>query len=715
MNGYTLVPRGASFQAEEQPLLVGRREARPLGVCVGCDGRVFLTIGYMAHLEGSPTYRCDLVMITLADDRPQSSYERYDAPAAKQRKLWRELSNPSWQPRYRAHLEILRRGGPLLAEATRRLNQVGGDDPARYHLPWLAGASGTADARRLLVELAGAADATLRQQAIRALAEFRRLQPPRTVFEQAVNDPDPKVRHAATVAFFDLKGPVPQQIIDGPARGTDTYLRQAATRLLAQRATLALLADLCESTDPATRLAGVLATGFRLTLPPAAKPLPEHLPLDPYPDSANVIQFADAKLDLRRFGRVGNFTVAEHWAAGKHSWEQDRLFALLFNGLGDDNEQVRLQSAHFLSLLNDSRSEPLVNQVIADTQQRRLEGAPVTILKSVAEIWAVGPFPDGPFPDGQAGLDRVHPPERGPVDLSAQYPTVGTRLSWKKAGGGYFDFVRTFGPHDRASFYAYCRLASVKRQWVMLFVGSNDGVKVWHNGKPVWENQSVRRALRYDDMVMLRLEPGSNDLLFRVHNETGQSGLFINYKALDHVVPTLPEKLDMSILAERLKRADGNPTPTDVPASFLDVDWTQAVRRGDRERGKKLFEELGCVKCHTATTNEAGGVGPSLAESARRFTIPQLVHSILLPSRQFSPVFRSTTIITENGKTFSGLVVGETAEKLDIVLADTNRITILKREIDQRELQDISPMPSGLVATPDELRDLLVFLLDTGR
>ena len=186
---------------------------------------------------------------------------------------------------------------------------------------------------------------------------------------------------------------------------------------------MALLDGLCESSDSATRLAGVLATGFRLTLPQATKPLPKHLPLDPYPDTANVIQFADAKLDLRRFGRVGNFTVAEHWKTGKRSSEQDRLFALLLARLQDENEQVRLQSAHFLSLLNDSQSESLLTKVIADTEQRRLEGAPVSILKSVNEVWAVGPFPDGP-----AGLRQIHPSEQGAVDLIAQSPASDTQI-----------------------------------------------------------------------------------------------------------------------------------------------------------------------------------------------------------------------------------------------------------------------------------------------
>ncbi|MFV2066813.1 MAG: HEAT repeat domain-containing protein, partial [Pirellulales bacterium] len=85
------------------------------------------------------------------------------------------------------------------------MNQIRSEDPAGYHLPWLAGASGTSGACETLVKLAHAPDAALRLQAIRALAEFRPLQPPRETFEQALNDPDPKVCHAAIVAFFDVE------------------------------------------------------------------------------------------------------------------------------------------------------------------------------------------------------------------------------------------------------------------------------------------------------------------------------------------------------------------------------------------------------------------------------------------------------------------------------------------------------------------------------
>jgi hypothetical protein len=44
-------------------------------------------------------------------------------------------------------------------------------------------------------------------------------------------------------------------------------------------------------------------------------------------------------------------------------------------------------------------------------------------------------------------------------------------------------------------------------------------------------------------------------------------------------------------------------------------------------------------------------------------------------------------------------------------LPDATRKTIATADVELRKVQDISPMPAGLVKTPDELRDLLAFLL----
>ena len=458
-------------------------------------------------------------------------------------------------------------------------------------------------------------------------------------------------------------------------------------------------------------MAAVLASGFRLTLPKVDQVLDESMPLAPWrnPEEAYLIQYADEKekTDLRKFGRVGTYTVAEHWKAQKkHTDDQEQLFALLAARLDDQEESVRLQAAHFLLMLNDPRSEPKVQSVRRKNEQGKLQLAD---LINPDKAWVAGPFPD----NGK-GFETVHAPERGPIDLSAQHAVGERSVTWKQMPRGprFFNFHEAFGDVSDSSSYAFFRLESPRKQQAMLLVGSDDGIKVWHNGRVVHTNDISRAALPLQDIVYLDLEPGSNDILFRVRNLTGESGLYIHYRTLDKIPPTLPEPISAGSLTERLKNAttSGN---APVDPKFLAVNWLAEAKTGDIARGKKLFsaEGLGCAKCHAIRADQPVTGGPSLAETSKRFTIPHLVESVLAPSRMVSPVFKATLVITKDGKQASGLVIGETGEKLELLLPDAKRVTFAKSDIEETKLQDISPMPAGLVKQPDELRDLLAFLL----
>jgi hypothetical protein len=163
------------------------------------------------------------------------------------------------------------------------------------------------------------------------------------------------------------------------------------------------------------------------------------------------IQFADAKIDLRDYGRIGNFTVAEHWKAGKHTDEQEKLFGLLQKELSDNDEAVRLQAAHFLYLLDDSRTERAIAKLRKETAERRLTTAP---LKGVNKAWVAGPFPDG-----KKGLDTAQPPEQGAIDLSATYQVDAAKLTWKEATADrLFSFAKLLEKRESSSCYAYFRL-----------------------------------------------------------------------------------------------------------------------------------------------------------------------------------------------------------------------------------------------------------------
>jgi putative heme-binding domain-containing protein len=689
---HTIEKRGASFASKEQPFLVGRVRARPVGVAVGRGGRVFVAVAYMAGNEASPHYVSDLVMVTTAGDRPEHPFDAYDATAATPKKLFAELSEPSWQRRYAAHVEILRRGGDLLDEAARRLSSVSLNEPVANHLVWLAGASGGTVIGRGLVYAAYYDTGDLRPQALRVLAEFPALKAPPSVFADALRDNDPRIRLEALAALFDPSRDLPFVAVVGAAQSPDTYLRQTATKLLARRAGLKAIAGLTESKDAAVRLVAVLAAGFRLTVPAPHSTPPKEVALS-YPKANAFFQTAirfgdrpDVTVELDKLGRIGSYTTAEMWKAITPDAEQKALFELLSRGLKDPSEPVRLQSAYFLSLLRDPRTEPDVSRVFAEVRQRRLADVPV---RGVLKAWAVGPF---------AADERG--PEAGAIDLTSEYATALGKATWREAEGkdGAFPLPRAGGPGGTPAHYLFFQLQSGARQTVLLAAGAPGGVKVWLNGRPV-EDKGTE--------MPLDLQPGSNDVLVRGPATGGN--VLLRYRARPTVAAALPEKVGGATLAQRLKEGAGR--GEGVPPEFLSLDWPQEAKKGDAGQGRKLFGSLGCAKCHAITADQAGGGAPSLTEAGKRFNVAYLVESVLLPSRQVAEQFRSTVITTRQGVTLTGLVVGETADAIELLQPDTNRRQVNKKDIEGRTTSNVSPMPAGLVKKPEELRDLLAYLL----
>jgi putative heme-binding domain-containing protein len=690
---HPLEQRSASYRTNDLPFLTGRVHARPVGVASGRGGRVFAAISYMAGNEASPHYVSDLMMITRADDPPGAPFEPFDITTATPKKLWDELSHPAWSRRLEAHTELLRRGGALLDEAIRRLGSVHDDDPVLRHLPWLAAASRTKEATAALTSLASHKDAEVRLQAVRALAAFPPARSMVEVFRKALRDSDPRVQLAAIGAFFDLSDPLPLEDIAALAASKDSYLRQTAAMLLARRSSLAQLQELASSTEPARRLAVVLSAGFRLTVPPADHVPPRELPLGYPAENAFFkvkMRFADGEADLRSLGRGGSFSIAEEWKAVRPTAEQAALFDLLVSRLKDSTDPVRAQAAYFLSLLRDPRSEPAVAETMRKLREETVARLP---LRAVRRAWAVGPL----LADTPASAS----PEAEAIDLEATYRAPKGTISWQVAGGEDGLCVTTPArPEDHLTAYFYFQLHAASKQVVQL-VTEGSTVKVWHNGKLVREERASDHTT-----TLLDIQPGSNDILIRA--QVGAQ-LVVKYRARDEVTAVLPEKLGFASLARRLREA-GRGAQT-VPAEFLSVDWQSQARKGNRDQGRKLFGALGCVKCHAITADQAGAGAPSLVEAGKRFTVPYLVESILLPSNQVAEPFRASMITTRKGVTLTGLVVSETADGIELLLPDTTRTAIAKKDIEERQLTKTSPMPAGLVKTPDELRDLLAYLL----
>jgi putative heme-binding domain-containing protein len=474
----------------------------------------------------------------------------------------------------------------------------------------------------------------------------------------------------------------------------DRHRQQLAIAELADRSPAGDLNRFSISTDEGLRLLAVLAIGRKLTVPDEHFVPPGDLELF-YPKGSfffhRLQRFYgdDKEIDLADThlaggGRIGSFTIAQLWAHGKHTDEQEALFAALVERLDDSSDRVRLQAAYYLWLLKDPRSEPLVEKTRREVQLKRLQTA---THYQVEKAWTLL----GGLGNDPASRDLL----QGRVDLSARY---GGRLKWEEEP--VLAFVKT--PKGVSS-YRYFRVASGVRQRALLSV-SGEHSFAWQNETPLTDAIYDETSTRW----ILDLQPGSNELLVLLPFDKKQ---LIAVSAASQLEITLPEKLDSSLLAERLRSASVGGVGQPVPVEFASVDWSAAARDGDAAEGRRLFGTLGCAKCHAVVPDQKSAGAPSLFEAKRRFTVPHLIESVLLPSRQVAEPFRAQTFVTTDGRTITGLVTGETAEAVELLMPDATRPTLYQKQIEDRAATQLSPMPQGLVKTPAELRHLLTYLL----
>jgi putative heme-binding domain-containing protein len=154
-----------------------------------------------------------------------------------------------------------------------------------------------------------------------------------------------------------------------------------------------------------------------------------------------------------------------------------------------------------------------------------------------------------------------------------------------------------------------------------------------------------------------------------------------------------------------------NTGSTDWPPAFRELDWTKQAASGDPKKGQALFATRGCATCHSIRDGDIGSGGPSLKGAASRFSLSYIAESIMVPNKVVSPIYRWTLLKLKNGDDTSGLITGETATEVEVLLPSAVRQTIKKSDIAVRELQNRSPMPEGLIRTPAELADLLAFFM----
>jgi predicted esterase len=191
----------------------------------------------------------------------------------------------------------------------------------------------------------------------------------------------------------------------------------------------------------------------------------------------------------------------------------------------------------------------------------------------------------------QRGEEQIQPSD----GMTHQRPD-GSSVSWisHQASENIIDLAALLGarPTDNTIAYAFTTVNRETAGSATLGIGSDDGIQIWVNGKPVHRHRVGRAVTIDDDRVEVNFEEGENTLLLKIENGSGGWGFAC--RILNNDVRSVLPQLNFgpSILSDL--QADELVVQTDLihdTRNSVDVEAVQAggtilasqtVPRGDQ-------------------------------------------------------------------------------------------------------------------------------------
>lgn len=132
-------------------------------------------------------------------------------------------------------------------------------------------------------------------------------------------------------------------------------------------------------------------------------------------------------------------------------------------------------------------------------------------------------FVSQPYPakDFDTAFATEHGPEPGGAESNAVWKPIEI-VPGKVAEG--------LGKTENAAVFVRTTLTAKSAGKRSFLLGSDDGVRVWLNGKKVHENKVLRGASEPPDTVTIELNEGPNELLVEIVNSGGPDGILVRFE-----------------------------------------------------------------------------------------------------------------------------------------------------------------------------------------
>ena len=179
--------------------------------------------------------------------------------------------------------------------------------------------------------------------------------------------------------------------------------------------------------------------------------------------------------------------------------------------------------------------------------------------KAVAVATELGPWSSlGPFFD-QTPFAAVLGPEGRKVNLQQTFDVNDSEVGWQQRLDLPDGRVHTYAPgNNSATYFARNINVSAPRKMVLRF-GSDDGIKVWLNGKEVFSKDIDRGAASDQEQVPVMLEAGDNELLVKIVNGEGPSAFYFatdTVPAINPAVAAVAQGIPGSYAVEVVAKSD---------------------------------------------------------------------------------------------------------------------------------------------------------------
>ena len=251
------------------------------------------------------------------------------------------------------------------------------------------------------------------------------------------------------------------------------------------------------------------------------------------------------------------------------------------------------------------------------------------------------------------------------------------------------------GPKDDVWNLAYAAIEADADGPRTIIVGSDDQLIVHVNGKKVYEFMGNRGWEKAQGQFTADFKKGTNHLWMQCGNTSGPWDMSAAVSQQDPKFAFLFE----------------NVAPKLDIAAFRDF---ANKNKGDAERGGKIFanpQGVACVKCH-AVGGTGGKVGPDLVGIGVRYNRDELMRSILEPSNRIANGYDVMTVVTNDGKSITGILKLDSPEAVELMTVEGKQIRIPNDDIDEKLKSPVSLMPNGLKdgMTLQDFADIVAFL-----